>query len=339
MVRGVRAVLSLTTLVAALAASGCSYSYCRTATCSARQLVDELTAEQAPVNDRRAVFTSLRQRMQLSDCPSERAPVGVLCASRSGATRSVELRAALDPADPRESRYVLNLASAGAVEPLQIPDLGEPYGMTLAEEPGWLLAGGVLMIRPVAQTLGWISPQLVGDPLDRLEAAGQPTMPRFGDLRILLEVQSRWRSDQEPLRREYQFSPRADDSPRETTRIVLELRGRAGEPPGDDATIDAIEIAAVRDREKLDPKWLAAWVRDLRLQHAAPAIATAGAQAPVPGCVRAAKRGNFAVTWTVHRQGPLYLHTIRVMRRLVALERFAAAPYLLCDEARGVFSR
>lgn len=327
-------------LAAALLSSGCAWSYCRTATCEARELVDALATRPDALGDRRTAFEAARQRLQLSPCPQGHVPIGTLCAARSTRGRTTELRAALEPAAPHESRYTLGLATAGEVAALEIPGLGPPFGRTLSDEPGWLLAGGVLLVRPVAQTLAWISPALVGDPLDRLEADLLPKTPRWGDVRLFLAVQSRWRDDGDPWRPKFQFSPRADDRPGETTTIAVDLRARPGErAPDDAARVDALRIVATRDHVTLDPTWVAAWLRDLHFYDSLPALEAASREPPAPECVRAAKHGNFAITWSVQRQGPLHVHTITAARRLHANERFTAEPFNLCPDARGVFVR
>lgn len=324
----------------ALLLLGCAGAPCKTATCEARRLVDGLARRQGGLDDRRLAFAAARDDLALGTCPEGKVPRGTLCAARSAAGRTVELHAALDPVDPRESKYTLGLAVAGRGAPLDPPGLGAPYGHTLAEEPGWLVAGGVLLIRPLAGTLAWISPKLVGDPLDRLEADALPQVPRWGEIRIFLAVQSRWRAEFDPYRREYQFSPRADDGPRETTTIVAELRHRPGErEPDDTSRVDALQIVATRDEAALEPAWVASWLRDLHLADALPALEAAATQAATTDCVRAAKHGNFAITWSIRRQGPNHVHTITASRRLHAVERFPAAPFNLCPEARGVFSR
>lgn len=326
--------------VLALSLSGCSWSYCRTATCEARELVDALATHPDALADRRAAFEVARQRLQLPPCPEGHAPQGTLCAARASRGRSTELRGALEPKTPHESRYTLGLAAAGEVAAFEVPGLGPPFGRTLDGEPGWLVAGGVLLIRPVAQTLAWLSPALVGDPLDRLEADRLPKSPRWGEVRLFLEVQSRWRDEADPFRPRYQFSPRADDRPGETTTIAVDLRASPGARGPDDATrVDAISIVATRGHATLDPTWVAAWLRDLHFNDSLLALAAASQEPPSAECVRAAKHGNFALTWSVRRQGPLHVHTITAARRVYAGERFAAEPFNLCPEARGVFAR
>lgn len=320
--------------------SGCAASACKSASCEARRLADTLAARGDLLHDRRALFAAAEQSLRLAPCPEGKTTHQVLCAERSVAGRTTELRAALDPADPRESRYTLGLAMAGPGGAIELPELGAPFGRDLAEQPGWVVGGGVLVVRPVAQTLAWQSPRLVGDPLDRLEAEGQPAAPRWGEVRFFLEVRSRWRDDRDPLRRAFEFSPRADDSPRETTKIAVLLRGRiGGEGPDDAARVDTVEISAVRDEADLDPAWVGAWLRDLRFEAALPALAVAAAQPVATDCVRAAKHGNFALAWAVRRQGAGHVHTITVSRRLVANERFAAEPFQLCQGSRGLFTR
>lgn len=327
-------------LASALLLGGCSWSYCRTATCEARELVDALATRPDALGDRRAAFAAVQQRLQLSPCPEGHVSIDVLCAARTAGGRTTELRASLEPARPHESRYTLGLAAVGEIAALELPGLGPPFGRTLTDEPGWLLAGGVLLIRPVAQTLAWISPALVGDPLDRLEADLLPKTPRWGEVRLFLAVQSRWRDEADPYRPRFQFSPRADDRPGETTTIAVELRPRAGERGPDDATrVDALRIVATRDHATLDPTWVAAWLRDLHFYDSLPALEVASQAPPTAECVRAAKHGNFAITWSVQRQGPLHVHTITAARRLHANDRFSAEPFNLCPEARGVFAR
>lgn len=330
-------------LVAALAVAGlllssCAASVCRSASCEARRLADTLVARGDLLQDRRALFAAVERSLRLGPCAGGGPAHPVLCAARAGEGRATELRATLDAGDPRESRYTLGLAMTGPAGPIELPELGAPFGRDLAEEPGWIVGGGVLVVRPVAQTLAWLSPQLVGDPLDRLEAAALPAAPRWGEVRHFLEVRARWRSDRDPLRREFEFSPRADDSPRETTRIRVTLRGRI-DGQDDAARVDAVEIAAVRDEGSLDPAWVAAWLRDLRFAAAQPALEAVAVQPVATDCVRAAKHGNFAVTWSVRRQGASYVHTITASRRLVADEAFVAVPFQLCQGSRGVFSR
>jgi hypothetical protein len=325
---------------ALLMGGGCSWSYCSTATCEARELVDALATRPDALGDRRSAFEAVRQRLQLSPCPDGHVPLGTLCASRTGGGRTTELRAALEPGAPHESRYTLGLAAVGKIASLEIPGLGPPFGHTLSDEPGWVLAGGVLLIRPVAQTLAWISPGLVGDPLDRLEADPLAKAPRWGDIRLFLAVQSRWRDEGDLFHPRYQFSPRADDRPGETTTIGVDLRASPGGRAPDDATrVDAVRIVATRDHATLDPTWVAAWLRDLHFYNSLPALEAASREPPTPECVRAAKHGNFAVTWSVQRQGPLHVHTITAARRLYANDRFVAEPFNLCPEARGVFAR
>lgn len=327
-------------LAAALLLPGCAGAPCKDASCEARRLVDTLARQDGDLADRRAAFAAARDELRLATCPGDQGPRATLCAARTERGRTVELLAALDPADPREPRYTLGLAVAGPGGPLRPRGLGAPFGHTLAEEPGWLIAGGVLLVRPDAGTLAWLSPALVGDPLDRLESAAQPQAPRWGEVRIFLAVQSRWRDDHDPYRPSFQFSPRADDGPRETTTIVAELRPRVGEHVPDDASrVDSLEIVATRDDAALGPAWVAAWLRDLHLADAIPALEAAATQAASTDCVRAAKHGNFAVTWSIRRQGPSHVHGVTVSRRLHANERFLAAPYNLCPEARGAFVR
>lgn len=331
--------MSCGVVVAALLTLGCA-GPCRDATCEAGRLVDALARRPDDATDRRAAFAAARLDLNLGTCPMGPDPRAPLCAARSEAGRRVELRATLDPVDPRESRFTLGLAVAGPGGPLDVPGLGAPFGRTLSEEPGWIVAGGVLLIRPHAGTLAWLSPRLVGDPLDRLEADGAPQVPRWGDVRLFLAVQSRWRDDHDLYRRAYQFTPRADDGPRETTTIVAALRPRAGErEPGDATRVDAVQIVATRDEPALPLEWVASWLRDLHLDGALPALATAASQAAAPDCARAAKHGNFAVVWSIRRHGPGHAHTITISRRLHADAEFAASPFNLCPEARGVFTR